>query len=87
METKDKRPLAFLGRMSNDSFISLFMLGVLIVIFGLACAIVPNFFTPKNVVNICDTIYLLYDGNLKSTMRNGCDLDSERILNMVTGGE
>jgi ribose transport system ATP-binding protein len=39
------------------------------------------------IVNICDTIYLLYDGNLKSTMRNGCDLDSEKILNMVTGGE
>jgi hypothetical protein len=29
----------------------------------------------------------LYDGNLKATMRNGCDLDSEKILNMVTGGE
>jgi ribose transport system ATP-binding protein len=39
------------------------------------------------IVNICDTIYLLYDGNLKSTMRNGCDLDSEKILNTVTGGE
>jgi ribose transport system ATP-binding protein len=39
------------------------------------------------VVNICDTIYLLYDGKLKATMRNGCDLDSERILNIVTGGE
>ena len=39
------------------------------------------------IVNICDTIYLLYDGNLKATMRNGCDLDSEKILNMVTGGE
>jgi ribose transport system ATP-binding protein len=39
------------------------------------------------IVNICDTIYLLYDGSMKATMRNGCDLDSEKILNMVTGGE
>ena len=39
------------------------------------------------VVNICDTIYLLYDGKLKSTMRNSCDIDSEKILQIVTGGE
>jgi ribose transport system ATP-binding protein len=38
------------------------------------------------VVNICDTIYLLYDGNLKATLRNGCDLDTEKILYTVTGG-
>ena len=39
------------------------------------------------VMNICDSIYLLYDGNLKSTLRNGCDIDSENILHVVTGGE
>ena len=39
------------------------------------------------VMNICDSIYLMYDGNLKSTMRNGCDVDSESILHIVTGGE
>jgi len=38
------------------------------------------------VMNICDSIYLLYDGNLKSTMRNGCDVNSENILHIVTGG-
>jgi ribose transport system permease protein len=52
MEPNDKRHSTFLSRMSNDSFISLFMVGVLIVIFGLACIIVPNFLTPKNVINI-----------------------------------
>jgi ribose/xylose/arabinose/galactoside ABC-type transport system permease subunit len=52
MESNDKRPSTFLSRMSNDSFISLFMVGVLLVIFGLACAIVPNFLTPKNIGNI-----------------------------------
>ncbi len=39
------------------------------------------------VMNICDSIYLLYDGCLKSTMRNGCDVNSENILHIVTGGE
>ena len=39
------------------------------------------------VMNICDSIYLLYDGSLKSTMRNGPDVNSEDILHIVTGGE
>jgi ribose transport system ATP-binding protein len=39
------------------------------------------------VMNICDSIYLLFDGNLKATLRNGCDCNSEDILHIVTGGE
>ncbi len=39
------------------------------------------------VMNICDSIYLLYDGSLKATLRNGCDCDSENILHIVTGGK
>jgi ribose transport system ATP-binding protein len=39
------------------------------------------------VMNLCDSIYLLYDGSLKSTMRNSCDINSEQILHVVTGGE
>jgi len=39
------------------------------------------------IMNICDTIYLLYDGRLKATLRNGCDIDSEKIIHIVTGGE
>ena len=38
------------------------------------------------IMNICDTIYLLYDGRIKSTLRNGCDIDNEKILHIVTGG-
>jgi len=38
------------------------------------------------VMNICDSIYLLYDGSLKSSLRNGCDINSENILHIVTGG-
>jgi ribose transport system ATP-binding protein len=39
------------------------------------------------IMNLCDSIYLLYDGSLKSTLRNGCDIDSEQIIHIVTGGE
>jgi ribose transport system ATP-binding protein len=38
------------------------------------------------VVNICDTIYLLYDGSLKETIHNGRDINSEKIIHIVTGG-
>ncbi len=38
------------------------------------------------VMNICDSIYLLYDGSLKSTLRNCSDVNSENILHIVTGG-
>ncbi|HEX9116111.1 MAG TPA: sugar ABC transporter ATP-binding protein, partial [Anaerolineae bacterium] len=39
------------------------------------------------VMNLCDSIYLLYDGELKATMRNGCDCDGEKIMQIVTGGK
>jgi ribose transport system permease protein len=40
------------ARMSNESFLSLFMLGVLVVLFAVACLFVPNFYRPQNMVNI-----------------------------------
>jgi len=50
---ESKRRSAGLGaRMSNESFLSLFMLGVLLVLFGVACRFVPNFYKPRNVINI-----------------------------------
>jgi ribose transport system ATP-binding protein len=39
------------------------------------------------IMNICDTIYLLYDGHMKAALRNGCDIDNEKIIHIVTGGE
>ena len=38
------------------------------------------------VMNICDSIYLLYEGSLKSTMRNCPEINSENVLHIVTGG-
>ena len=38
--------------MSNETFITLFMLGVLVVLFLIACLFVPNFYKPQNIINI-----------------------------------
>jgi len=38
--------------MSNESFLSFFMVGFLIVLFGIACLFVPNFFLPQNMLNL-----------------------------------
>ncbi len=38
--------------MSNESFLSFFMVGFLIVLFGVACLFVPNFFLPQNMLNL-----------------------------------
>lgn len=39
------------------------------------------------IVNNCDRIFLLYDGNLRAEMKNGRDIDTEKIIHIVTGGE
>ncbi|MEI6101211.1 MAG: sugar ABC transporter ATP-binding protein [Eubacteriales bacterium] len=38
------------------------------------------------VLNLCDRIFLLYDGELKGEIENGIDVDSEKIIHIVTGG-
>jgi ribose transport system ATP-binding protein len=41
----------------------------------------------QEIMNICDSIYLMFDGSLRSTFRNGSGVDSEQILHIVTGGD
>ncbi len=52
METKLAQRNLVGGRISNESFITLFMVGVLVVLFAIAGAVVPNFFLPQNMINI-----------------------------------
>ena len=52
METKQVQKLSGGSRLTDESFITLFMVGVLIVLFGLACAVVPNFYLPQNMLNL-----------------------------------
>jgi len=39
------------------------------------------------IMNMCDRIFLLYDGSLKAGLDNCRDIDSERLLHICTGGE
>ena len=41
----------------------------------------------EEVLGICDRIFLLYSGSLKSEVINNADVDVSHILNIVTGGE
>ena len=52
VETKIAQKPAVAGRLSNESFITLFMIGVLVVLFGIASAVVPNFYLLQNVINL-----------------------------------
>ena len=45
METKQVQKPLLGGKLSDESFITLFMVGVLILVFGIACLVVPNFYT------------------------------------------
>ena len=40
------------GKLSDESFITLFMVGVLVVLFGIASLAVPNFYKAQNMVNL-----------------------------------
>ena len=39
-------------RMSNETFITLFMIAVLVVLFVIAGTVVPNFFQPQSLINL-----------------------------------
>ena len=52
MENKQVRKLLLGGKMSDESFITLFMIGVLVIVFGFACIVVPNFFKAQSVINL-----------------------------------
>ncbi len=50
--TKQTQKTLIGGKLSDESFITLFMIGVLVVVFGIACLIVPNFYKPQNMLNL-----------------------------------
>ena len=59
METKQARKSLLGGKMSDESFITLFMLGVLVMVFGFAFLLVPNFFMPQNILNVVTNNWFL----------------------------
>jgi ribose transport system permease protein len=52
METKQVQKSLLGGKLSDESFITLFMVGVLVLVFAIACLIVPNFYKPQNIFNL-----------------------------------
>lgn len=52
MENKQARNLLLGSKLSDETFITLFMIGILVILFGLACTVVPNFYLPKNMLNL-----------------------------------
>ena len=40
------------SRMSNETFITLFMIGMLVLVFAVAVIAVPNFYLPQNMLNL-----------------------------------
>jgi len=53
METNQvKSKLSISGKMSNETFITLLMAGVLLVLFGIGVVFVPNFYRPQNILNM-----------------------------------
>ena len=41
----------------------------------------------SEIVNMCDRIFLLYDGELRKEIVNGDSIDTREIIHIVTGGE
>lgn len=52
MDIKQLRKPLMVTKISDESFITLFMIGVLLVVFAIASAVVPNFFTAQNILNL-----------------------------------
>ncbi len=59
MEPKPAPVQAGSARLSNESFITLFMIAVLVGLFAAACAFVPNFYLPRNVLNLLTNYWYL----------------------------
>lgn len=47
------------GKMSNETYIALFMVVVFIALFGIACLFVPNFYLPQNMLNILTNFWYI----------------------------
>ncbi len=52
MEIKLLRKPLMVGKISDESFITLFMIGVLLIVFAIASAVVPNFYKAQNILNL-----------------------------------
>ena len=52
MEIKQIQKTLVGVKLSDESFLTVFMVGVLVILFGIACVAVPNFYQPQNMLNL-----------------------------------
>lgn len=52
MATKEIQKSSFGSWWSDETFITLFMVVVLVILFAIACLVVPNFYLPQNMINL-----------------------------------
>ncbi len=52
MEDNKVKKQALGNKLSDETFITLCMIGVLLIVFAIASAVVPNFYKPQNILNL-----------------------------------
>jgi ABC-type sugar transport system ATPase subunit len=51
------------------------------------CSIILFSSELPEIVNLCDRIILMYEGEIRDVLRNRKDIDSEEIMHIITGGK
>ena len=51
------------------------------------CSIIVFSSELPEIVNLCDRIVLMYEGEIREILENGKDIDSEEIMHIITGGQ
>ena len=51
------------------------------------CSIIVFSTELPEIVNLCDRIILMYEGEIRKDMKNQKDIDSEEIMHIITGGQ
>ncbi len=51
------------------------------------CAIIVFSTELPEIINLCDRIILMYEGEIRQDLKNHRDIDSEEIMHIITGGQ
>jgi ABC-type sugar transport system ATPase subunit len=51
------------------------------------CSVIVFSSELPEIVNLCDRIILMYEGEVRKELKNHKDIDSEEIMHIITGGE
>jgi ABC-type sugar transport system ATPase subunit len=51
------------------------------------CSVIVFSTELPEIVNLCDRIVLMYEGEIRKIMKNHKDIDSEEIMHIITGGK